>query len=151
MLNRIGTDKEFVAAFRCHAIALVVLLGWIAHKQIGIAIDWSFLIPLGGAVDVVMPIAVGITNLIQSNLSKNDERLDKLEAWMAASQLDGGRATQERDRLAREVLKLGARLESMREGKAQAEEIGERIGERLVEVIKDAAGKGDWGNRLIEQ
>jgi hypothetical protein len=140
-----STRLKQIALYFCGAIALVVLLGWIAHKQIGVAIDWSFLIPLGGAVGVVMPIAVGITNLIQSNLSKNDERLDKLEAWMAASQLDGGRATLERDSLSRKVLKLEARFESMWEGKAQAEEIGERIGERLVEVIKDAAGKGRLG------
>lgn len=109
-------------------IALTIFLGWLAHNYTRIRIDWSFLIPLGAVIASGVPLATGMVGWLDKRLSRNDERLDQLEVLTTSLSAAGERSTTDRHELRKIILKLEARLESLRDT-----QVGSQIGE-LVEL-----------------
>lgn len=105
----------------CGALGLVVLFGWVGSHYTGLKIDWSFLVPFGGVVGAMIPLATGIVGWIDKRLKENDQRIDSLEI-LAALQKE---AEKDRYELRKIILKLEARIESIRD---------ERVNNRMDEV-----------------
>jgi hypothetical protein len=118
--------KQLLLYF-CGAIALVVFLGWLAAHYIGVKIDWSFLIPLGGLTGVMIPFATGVVGYLDKRLKQNDDRITALEIQSAANQQIEGDAAKDRHELRKIILKLEARIESIRD---------EKVGNQMVEMTQ---------------
>lgn len=112
------------------AIALVTLSGW-GLSHYGIKIDWSLLVPLGGAIGALIPGLTGIVRWINSRLKENDERIDKLEILAAANRQTGEESARDRHELRKIILKLEARIESIRD-----ERVGSQMGE-ISEMLRE--------------
>lgn len=108
------------------AIALFILLGWLASRYTGTKIDWTFLIPLGGAVGTLIPIATGVVTWITKNLKENDSRIDKLEILAEANKNRLEQSEKDRGELRKILLKLEARIESLRDTQVNVQ-LGELV------------------------
>ncbi len=115
-------------------IGAITILGWVGHKYQGIKIDWSTLLPLGGAVAAAIPFTQGVVNWIEGKTRTADDRLDKLEVLVTSQAEELKRSAQDRAELRKIVLKVEARVESIRDN-----QVGSNLGHlssQIEEVIQ---------------
>jgi hypothetical protein len=119
------------------AVAVSILVGWALRSNSSIKIDWSFLIPLGGAVGTIVPTAIAIVSWLDARLKECDSRLDQIEILAEANKSRAEHSERDRGELRKILLKLEARIESIRDN-----QVGVQLGE-LVEQNRQLLKKID--------
>lgn len=104
-----------IIGFMSGTVAIVVLLGWAARSYTNIKIDWSFLIPLGAVMGGAIPIINGITGWQENKLNAFNERISALEVLSASNKDRLDESSRDRHELRKILLKLEARIESIRD------------------------------------
>lgn len=113
-----------IGSFFLGGVGVVVLLGWLGNKYQGIKIDWSTLVPLGAGLAAAIPLVQGIVGYIEGKAKLADDRLDKLEVQTASLEEGLKRSSQDRAELRKIILKLEARIESIRDN-----QVGTNLGQ----------------------
>jgi hypothetical protein len=145
-----------IASYFFGGIGAIAVLGWLGSKYQGIKVDWSFLLPLGGLIGGSIPIVTGMVGWVEKeNVELRDSlkadlkelrelntavsselkvKLNELEVATQAQAEELKRSAQDRAELRKIVLKVEARVESIRDNQVTSN-LGQ-INSQLEEVIQ---------------